>query len=168
MAKGILRREFLSKLGYGCVVVSAGGIITQLSAVSATEDASNNLPKGVYAVAEADADLVFLSGAAALDLYHRHPHMALDEILPDDPRAQTHMTMRNIFEVLRSQGMTWSNIVKVVRYQRDMNHSSVIEEVMSRYFGDWRPATVAYEIEQLSASSSLVELEMIAIRPRTA
>lgn len=163
------RRGLLSLIGCGTLAVSALGITNSASLMAQSGNPGRaNLPTGTYVTADANADLVFLSGAAALDLYHRHPHVPEDEILPDDVRAQTHMTLRNINEVLRMRKLTWRNVVKVVRYQKDINDSAVIEEVMKRHFKDWWPANVAVQIERLSAPASLVELEMIAVAPRAA
>lgn len=163
------RRSLLSWIGCGSLALSAWGITTSTSLMAQSKSPGHaNLPTGTYVTADANLDLVFLSGAAALDLYHRHPHVPEDEILPDDVRAQTHMTLRNINEVLRMRNLTWRNVVKVVRYQKDIDDSAVIEEVMKRHFKDWWPANIAVQIERLSAPSSLVELEMIAVAPRAA
>jgi len=104
----------------------------------------------------------------ALDLYHRHPHVPQDEILPDDIAAQTHMTLRNIFEILRVVGLGWENVASVLRYQKRIADSPAIETVLRQHFGQWRPAMSAVQIDSLSAPSSQLELEMIAVAPRPA
>ena len=49
-------------------------------------------------------ELLFISGATASPLYHRHPHVAEEHVLPDDIKQQTHMAMANIKLVLDHQG----------------------------------------------------------------
>ncbi len=166
MDGAIDRRHVLAGMAMGTVALSAGGVLPALAASAPTP--AGTLPSGTWVRAEAGADLVFLSGAAALDLYHRHPHVPQDEILPGDISAQTHMTLRNIHEVLRIAGLDWKNVVSVLRYQRSMADSPAIERVLAQHFGDWQPAMSAIQIERLSAPTTRIELEMIAVAPRRA
>lgn len=165
MLGGYDRRTILAGLMLGTLGLSAKGVAVTAATPA---KAGPGLPSGVRVSAAGSADMVFLSGAAALDLYHLHPHIAVEEILPDDIAAQTHMTLRNLREVLRVKGLDWSHVVSVMRYQRDIGHSAEIERVMALHFGDWRPATSAVAVRKLSAPSSLLELEIIAIAPKAA
>lgn len=162
------RRDFLvtGSAGFAGAVQLASFPLTA-SAQGATSAA---VPRGTWVRADADADLLFLSGATALDLYHLHPHVPYEETMPDDIRGQTHMTMRNLKEVLDDQGVTWRDVVKVNRYQTDITESEAIEEVMSEYFGywDWWPAMTAMEIRNLSSAPARLELDLIAVVPRDA
>lgn len=166
MDGAIDRRQLLVGVAMGTAALSAGGLFSPLAAAAATP--AGTLPSGTWVRTEAGSDLLFLSGAAALDLYHRHPHVPRDEILPADITAQTHMTLRNIYEVLRITGLEWKNVVSVLRYQRSMADSPAIERVLRHHFGDWQPAMSAVQIERLSAPTTRIELEMIAVAPRHA
>lgn len=160
------RRRFLSSGLLGSFAVSATGLTAMPMLFGASQAApSASQASGIWIRAEAETDLVFFSGAAALDLYHRHPHVPQDEILPEDIAAQTHMTLRNIFEVLRVAGLGWENVASVLRYQADISDSAVIESVLHQHFGAW-PAMSAVQIDGLSAPGSQLELEMIAVTPR--
>lgn len=160
--EGSNRRDFLLRTLSGAALASTGGVAFSASGHARPADAP---ARAAITRADGDSDLVFLSGAAALDLYHRHPHVARDEILPDDITAQTHMTLRNIYEVLRVAGLEWENVLSLLRYQKDIAHSAAVDAVIDRYFGDGRPAMSSVQIDGLSAPSSLLEIEVIALVP---
>jgi len=162
------RRRFLSYSLLGSATLAATGISGARTSRAARAGSDEYGPSGISVRAAADTDLIFLSGAAALDLYHRHPHVPQDEILPDDIAAQTHMTLRNIFEVLRVAGLGWENVANVLRYQTNIADSPAIEAILAQHFGRWRPAMSAVQIDRLSAPASQLELEMIAVAPRAA
>lgn len=164
----ICRRDIVKSLALSSVAMTSTGYFTA-RAFAVSAGATQNLapPVGVHTVAQADLDLLFLSGATVLDLYHRHPHRPIDEVVSADVRAQVHMTMRNIFEVLDNQGLGWNNVVKFMCYVKNMKELPAIREVMARYFGEWRPAVTAIQVEQLSSNIARFELEMIAVAPRT-
>ncbi len=109
-------------------------------------------------------ELVFISGATASPLYHRHPHVAEEHVLPDDIKQQTHMAMANIKLVLDHQGLTWRDVVKVTKYVTDIREADDMHVVLNEYFGDWRPASTLVAISNLSSPGARVELDMMAIR----
>jgi 2-aminomuconate deaminase len=129
---------------------------------------SVTVPRGTYVRADAGVDLLFLAGATALDLYHLHPHVPHEVIMPAGIEAQTHMVMRNLKEVLDDQGLTWRNVVKANRYQTDLDESEAIEAVMAEYFGywDWWPAMTAMQVRNLSSEPARLEIDIIAAVPR--
>ncbi len=137
---------------------------------NAQDQRSVAFPRGTYVRAAGGVDLLFLSGATALDLYHRHPHVPQEMILPAGIAAQTHMCMRNLKEVLDDQGLTWRNVVKIDRYQTDLAESDAIEKVMAEYFGywDWWPAMTAMQVRNLSSAAARLEIELIAAIPHSA
>ena len=108
---------------------------------------------------------LFLSGSTASPLYHRHPHVAEEHILPDDIVEQTHRTMRNLKMVLDAEGMTWRNVVRLTKYVTDIREADDVHAVIGEYFGDWRPAQTLIGINNLSAPGARVELEMTAFKP---
>ena len=109
-------------------------------------------------------DLVFISGATASPLYHQHPHVAEEHVLPDDIKQQTHMAMANIKLVLDHQRLSWRHIVKVTKYVTDMREADDMHVVLNEYFGDWRPASTLVAVSNLSSPGARVELDMMAIR----
>ena len=91
-------------------------------------------------------------------------------IAPEGIAGQTHMCMRNIKEVLDDQGLNWSNVVQINRYQTDLDESDEIEKVMAEYFGywDWWPAMSAMQIRNLSSEQARLEITALAVVPRAA
>ena len=76
-------------------------------------------------------ELLFISGATASPLYHRHPHVAEEHVLPDDIKQQTHMAMANIKLVLDHQGLTWRDVVKVTKYVTDIREADDMHVVLN-------------------------------------
>lgn len=112
------------------------------------------------------ADMLFVSGSTALPLYHSHPHVHEEHILPDDIREQTRRAMNDIKLSLDACGLTWRNVVKVTKFVTDMRETDAMHEVLNEYFGDWKPASTMVCVNNLSAPGSRVEIDIIAIRPR--
>lgn len=162
------RRDFLVTGSAG--LAGAAQLFSFPLAANAQGVRSASVARGTYVRADADMDLLFLSGTTALDLYHLHPHVQYEITMPDDIAGQTHMCMRNLKEVLDDQGATWKDVVKVNRFQTDITESAAIEEVMAQYFDywDWWPAMTAMEIRNLSSAPARLEIELIAVIPRSA
>lgn len=167
MATSIDRREFLSRSAAGATAVGGLSLFSfPLGGRGQTQSAT--LPMGTYVRADGGVDLMFLAGATALDLYHLHPHVDYEVLMPDDITSQTHMVLRNLKEVLDDQGLTWRNVVKLNRYQTDLSESAEIEAVMAEYFGfwDWWPAMTAVKIRNLSSPPARLEIDAIVAAPR--
>ncbi|GER06759.1 hypothetical protein GCM10007972_12410 [Iodidimonas muriae] len=160
------RRRFLAGLALGSLTLTTNGVVAFAATPSQTKRPDH--AAAVQAKIEEEANLIFLSGTAALDLYHRHPHVPQDEVLPSDAEAQTHMALRNLYEVLRVEGLEWTNITSLICYQQNMADQKVIRKVLNQHFQGWSPALSFVEIRKLSAPNSLLELEAIAIAPRPA
>jgi enamine deaminase RidA (YjgF/YER057c/UK114 family) len=63
--------------------------------------------------------------------------------------------------------MTWRNVVKVTKYLTDMREMDAVNAVLSETFGDWRPASTLVCVNNLSSPGARVELDMIAVAPRS-
>jgi enamine deaminase RidA (YjgF/YER057c/UK114 family) len=100
--------------------------------------------------------LLFIAGATASPLYHQHPHVAEEHVLPHDMREQTRLALANIKLVLDA---------KLTKYVTDMRDMDDMYAVLNEHFGDWRPAGTLVAINNLSAPGARVELDMIAAIP---
>ena len=171
MQKLVSRRDFLVRSSAG-VATAAGGLELFSFPLSANAAGSRSAAsgRGSFVRTDADSDLLFLAGTTALDLYHLHPHVPYEMIAPEGIAGQTHMCMRNIKEVLDDQGLNWSNVVQINRYQTDLDESDEIEKVMAEYFGywDWWPAMSAMQIRNLSSEQARLEITALAVVPRAA
>ncbi|MEM8852144.1 MAG: RidA family protein [Pseudomonadota bacterium] len=113
----------------------------------------------------AGTDLLFISGATASALYHKHPHDFSEHDHPTDIREQVHRAMANVKEVLDHEGLTWTDIIKVTKYMTDMRDFETMTITLKDYFGDWTPASTAICVNQLSTPGARIELEMVAAYP---
>ena len=109
--------------------------------------------------------MVFLSGATASPLYHQHPHVQAEHVLPDDIEEQTRRAMENLKVVLEARNLTWRNVAKVTKYLTDMREADAVNRTMNEYLGDHRPASTLICINNLSSPGARVELDMIAVGP---
>ena len=76
------RRDFLVTGSAG--LAGAAQLFSFPLAANAQGVRSASIPRGTYVRADADMDLLFLSGTTALDLYHLHPHVPYEITMPDD------------------------------------------------------------------------------------
>ncbi len=109
--------------------------------------------------------IVFLSGATASPLYHQHPHVKEEHVLPDDIEEQTRRAMESIVSVLDAKGLSWRSVVKVTKYLTDMREADAVNRTMNEFLGDHRPASTLICVNNLSSPGARVELDMIAVGP---
>ena len=105
--------------------------------------------------------IILHAGETSMELYHRHPHDPREEIVqPEDIRLQTRLTMRNHKEVLDWMDLGWGDVVKLTRYQKRMDESPQIEEVLRSYFKGGLPPMSVYQIDGLSSPQARIEIDM--------
>ena len=161
------RRELLKTLGWGTLAVGAGGAME--SAVPSWAEAASaqrtppraNIPRLIFSRASLANGIIPHSGETSMELYHQHPHLEKEEIVqPEDIRLQTRLTMRNHKEILDWMGLDWKHVVKITRFQKRLDESKDIEEVLADYFRDSWPPMSVYEIDGLSSPQARLEMEM--------
>ena len=109
--------------------------------------------------------LVFLSGATASPLYHKHPHDPAEITPPDDIREQTRRVMENLKLVLDASGATFGDVVKVTKFLTRMEEQDDVWAVMQEYFGDHLPTSTTVEVSGLVVPGLRLEVEMLAALP---
>jgi 2-iminobutanoate/2-iminopropanoate deaminase len=109
--------------------------------------------------------IVFISGATASPLYHQHPHVKEEHVLPDDIEEQTRRAMESIKMVLDARQLTWRHVAKVTKYLTDIREMDAVNRTMNEYLGDHRPASTLLCVNNLSSPGARVELEVIAVGP---
>jgi 2-iminobutanoate/2-iminopropanoate deaminase len=109
--------------------------------------------------------IVFISGATASPLYHQHPHVKEEHVLPDDIEEQTRRAMESIKMVLDARQLTWRQVAKVTKYLTDIREMDAVNRTMNEYLGDHRPASTLLCVNNLSSPGARVELEVIAVGP---
>lgn len=116
---------------------------------------------------QAPGDLLFISGATSSPLYHKHPHVAEEHNHPLDIRDQTRNALATIKSILDHQGLAWTDVVKITKYLTDIRDMDGMAATIRATLGDWTPASTTVCINQLSTPGARVELDCIAVFPKT-
>ncbi len=123
----------------------------------ATKEAihSDNAPKaiGPYSQAIKSGSMVYLSGQIPLD-------PASMELISHDIAEQTRQVLDNLTAVANAAGGTLDDFVKLTIYLTDLNHFSVVNDVMESYFSSPFPARATIEVSALPRGAQ-VEIEAI-------
>lgn len=113
-------------------------------------------PIGPYSQAVEVDGLIFCSGQIALDAKS-------GEVVTGGVAEQTKKVMANIFAVLKSADLDFSNIVKTTIFLTDMKDFSAVNEIYGSYFSTFPPARSTVAVAGLPKGVN-VEIEVIARR----
>ena len=118
---------------------------------------TDNAPKaiGTYSQAVKVNGFLFISGQIPLD----PSTMELVEGIEN----QINQVFANINQILKADGMDFSNVVKLSVLLDDLSHFEKVNEIMTNIFSKPYPARAAYEVSKLPKGSS-VEIETIAFK----
>ena len=118
---------------------------------------TDNAPKaiGTYSQAVKVDGFLFISGQIPLD----PSTMELVEGIEN----QINQVFENINQILKADGMDFSNVVKLSVLLEDLSHFEKVNEIMTSIFSKPYPARAAYEVSKLPKGSS-VEIETIAFK----
>ena len=118
---------------------------------------TDNAPKaiGTYSQAVKVNGFLFISGQIPLD----PSTMELVEGIEN----QINQVFENIRQILKADGMDFSNVVKLSVLLEDLSHFEKVNEIMANIFSKPYPARAAYEVSKLPKGSS-VEIETIAFK----
>ena len=118
---------------------------------------TENAPKaiGTYSQAVKVNGFLFISGQIPLD----PSTMQLVEGIEN----QINQVFENINQILKADGMDFSNVVKLSVLLEDLSHFEKVNEIMASIFSKPYPARAAYEVSKLPKGSS-VEIETIAFK----
>ena len=118
---------------------------------------TENAPKaiGTYSQAVKVNGFLFISGQIPLD----PSTMELVEGIEN----QINQVFENINQILKADGMDFSNVVKLSVLLDDLSHFEKVNEIMANIFSKPYPARAAYEVSKLPKGSS-VEIETIAFK----
>ena len=118
---------------------------------------TDNAPKaiGTYSQAVKVNGFLFISGQIPLD----PSTMELVEGIEN----QINQVFENINQILKADGMDFSNVVKLSVLLEVLSHFETVNEIMASIFSKPYPARAAYEVSKLPKGSS-VEIETIAFK----
>jgi 2-iminobutanoate/2-iminopropanoate deaminase len=120
--------------------------------------ATDALPKaiGPYSQAVCAGDYIFCAGQIPLD-------PATGNMVAGGIIEQTTRVLENINGLLRSQGLSFSNVVKTTVFLSDMDNFAAMNEVYGKYFIKDFPARSTVQVARLP-KDALVEIEVVACR----
>ena len=110
---------------------------------------------GTYSQATKVNGFLFISGQIPLD--------PITMELVEGIENQINQVFENIGQILKADGMDFSNVVKLSVLLDDLNHFEKVNEIMASIFSKPYPARAAYEVSKLPKGSS-VEIETIAFK----
>ncbi|MGD0652345.1 MAG: RidA family protein [Verrucomicrobiia bacterium] len=120
--------------------------------------ATDAVPKaiGPYSQAVCAGDYIFCAGQIPLD-------PATGNMVAGGIIEQTTRVLENINGLLRSQGLSLSNVVKTTVFLSDMDNFAAMNEVYGKYFIKDFPARSTVQVARLP-KDALVEIEVVACR----
>ncbi|MGH2634663.1 MAG: RidA family protein [Actinomycetota bacterium] len=80
-----------------------------------------------------------------------------------DLAAQTEQVFENLQEVLRANGATFADVVKIQTYFTTLVGLQESREVRARYLPDEPPASTAVQVAALVVPDALVEVDVVAV-----
>ena len=110
---------------------------------------------GTYSQATKVNGFLFISGQIPLD--------PITMELVEGIENQINQVFENIGQILKADGMDFSNVVKLSVLLDDLDHFEKVNEIMASIFSKPYPARAAYEVSKLPKGSS-VEIETIAFK----
>ena len=103
-----------------------------------------------------DCAWIYISGQVALDEDG-------ELVGPDDLAAQTEQVFENLLRVLRANGATFEDVVKVQSYVTTLEGMAESREVRRRYLPTEPPASTAVRIAELLLPGALIEVDVVAV-----
>ena len=76
---------------------------------------------------------------------------------------QTHAVMKNIGEILKAAGYTYSDVIKTTCLLSDMANFKAMNEVYEIYYTENQPARATFAVKDLPMGV-LIEIETIAVK----
>lgn len=119
--------------------------------------ASNKAPKaiGPYSQAILSNNTLYISGQLPIDVETGK--------MPEDIKAQTHQSLKNVKAILEEAGLSLSDVVKSTVLLKNITDFAAMNEVYAEYYSSNPPARAAYEVANLPMGA-LVEIETIAVK----
>ena len=108
---------------------------------------------GPYSQGVKAGNYVFVSGQLPLD-----PSTGL---FPDDIKAQTAQSLKNVQAVLRAAGADLNKVVKSTVFLTDINDFAAVNEVYVTFFNEIPPSRSAVQVAALPKGAN-IEIEVIA------
>lgn len=109
---------------------------------------------GPYSQAIKANNLVFVSGVLGLI-----PETG--KFISDNVEEQTEQVLKNMGEILKAGGTSYSSVVKTTIMLADLNDFKKVNEIYAKYFSSPAPARSTYQVAALPLNAK-IEIECIA------
>lgn len=113
-------------------------------------------PIGPYSQAIEANNMVFISGQIAIQ-------PSTGNLLTSNIEDETRQVMSNLDAILKTAGLTFSNVVKTTIFLKDMNNFPKVNAIYGEHFQQQPPARETVEVSRLPKDVN-VEISCIAIR----
>lgn len=151
------------RVAFDIVAVRPGAEGERAAAQHSSVGASESFVVDAVSV-RTDGTTYWMSGATAIPLYHHHPHVDAECVLPDDMHEQTRRILATFDEVLDHLGIGWGEVLRVNQFFTDMRDLTVVQDEIAVHLAGRGASfsTVAVGINALSAPGARLELELVA------
>lgn len=106
---------------------------------------------------------VWLSGATAFPLVHKHPHDEDELTVPDGIGEQTRACLENLRIAVEAAGGTVLDIVETTIYTTEMQNQDEVNRVYMEFFGEHRPARSHVGVSHLVGGKLSIEISAHAV-----
>lgn len=116
-------------------------------------------PIGQYthvALVKAGSDLLYISGQVGTD-----PSGNAGKTI----EQQADYALANIVAILKANGLTTANLVKMMTFVTDRSHREAVNAARKKHLGDAKPASTFLIVAGLARPELMVEIEAVAARP---
>lgn len=124
-----------------------------------------SMPYAPAVVVPPGSALVVISGCHASPVYHQHPHVPAEHVLPPTMREQARRVFENVQLSLDALGLTWEHVVKVTRFLTNIGEQDELNQVQREFLGDHKPASTTVQVSSLVVPEARVEIEVLAAAP---
>jgi len=85
------------------------------------------------------------------------------ELVSEDVQEQTKQSLENLKAILTEAGYSFTDVVKVGIFIKDMNDFGKINEIYAEYFTETKPARACVEVARLPKDVK-IEIELVAVK----
>lgn len=142
-----------------------GGV--SASAAKATVVAGKATPRGRFPHLKRAGDFLFVSGTSSRRADNSFEGATADAmgVTELDIRVQTRAVIRNIADILASEGAVLEDLVEVTVFLASMNDFKGYNETYAEFFDVDGPTRTTMAVHQLPHPHLLIEIKGIAYRP---
>jgi reactive intermediate/imine deaminase len=120
---------------------------------------TNEAPQAIGTYSQA----VCVTGGSTVYLSGQIPLIpATMQMIEGDINAQINQVFKNLTAVCKKSGGSLDDIVKLNIFLTDLNHFSIVNEIMAKYFNQPYPARAAVGINELPKNAQ-VEMDAIMV-----